>query len=77
MMLNNPEHSAFSKLRVSLSPNLNHNHTSIDLLRSRLDSSAKKYEEPVSSSTISRKSDLDDAEASEHMQDNKMIAKGD
>ena len=42
MMLNNPDHPAFSKLRVSLSPNLNRNHTSIDLLQSRLQSSAKK-----------------------------------
>ena len=62
MMLNNPDHPAFSKLRVSLSPNLNRNHTSIDLLRSRLDSSANKNEEPGSSPTIFNKSD--DSEAS-------------
>ena len=79
MMLNNPDHPAFSKIRlsVSLSPNLNQNHTAIDLLRIRLDSYGKKNEEPGSSPTIIKKSDLDDSETSERMQDTKMISKDD
>ena len=77
MMLNNPDHPAFSKLRVSLSPNLNRNHTSIDLLRSRLQSSSKKNEESESFSNTVKKSGLDDSKALELMQDTERISKDD
>ena len=47
------------------------------MLRRRLDSSGNNNEDPGSSPTILKKSDLDDYEPSERMQDTKMISKND